>query len=405
MDALRLRLSLLMFLQWAVPAALLPLYSVRLVRELGFNEWQTGVCCATQAVATVFASLVAGQVADRWFAAQRALAVCAALAGLDLWLLAEATRPVTVFAVTLVFWLLTGPLLLLGTTIGLTHLTDLERNFPPVRLWGTIGWMATVWLVGYVLANPAWLSACLAWLRPDDPRAGLADGFRVGGLLALVLAGYALTLPHTPPRPGAGQRLLAPLGALKLLRRRPFAVYAAVMLGACVTFPFTTQNTPLLLEQLGVSKAWLGPTLTLAQAGEVLALALLPMLLLRLGLRGTMLLGLLAWTAALGVLALGRPVGLVVASQGLNGLFIAGFLVAGQVFVNAEAAGDLRASAQGLFNCVNGLGLLAGNLLAGWLRRCAGGALPPTFLVGAVFTAGLLLAFLAGFRQRSAEAS
>jgi MFS family permease len=399
---LRLRLSLLMFLQWAVPGALLPLYSVRLVRELGFDELQTGACCATQAVATVCASLVAGQVADRWFSAQRTLAVCALLAGLDLWLLAEMTRPATVFVATLVFWLLTGPLLLLGTTIGLAHLANPERDFPPVRLWGTVGWMATVWLVGYVLSGPGWVCAALARLRPHAPQVGLADGFRLGGLLALILAGYALTLPHTPPRPAAG-RVPAPLAALKLLRRRRFAVYAFCMLGACVTFPFTTQNTPLLLEQLGVTKAWLGPALTLAQLSEVIMLALLPMLLLRLGLRGTMLLGLGAWTAALGVLSLGRPLGLVVASQGLNGLFIAGFMVAGQVFVNSQAAGDLRASAQGLFSCVNGLGMLAGNLLAGWLRRHSGGELPPTFLVGAVFTAGLLLTFAVGFRPRPAE--
>src|SRR5262249_14969788 len=190
-----------------------------------------------------------------------------------------------------------------------------------------------------------------------------------------------LTRPPTLPRRVAGLargRRLAPLAALKLLRRRAFGIYAACVLGACVTFPFTTQNTPMLLKQLGVTQAWLGPAQTLAQATEVLALSLLPALLLRLGVRGTMLLGLGSWGLALSVLAVGHPVGLVVASQGLNGVFVAGFLVAGQVFVNGQAEGDLRASAQGLFSFVNGLGLLAGNLLASWLRDATGGDLPPT---------------------------
>src|SRR5207253_10854777 len=100
-----------------------------------------------------------------------------------------------------------------------------------------------------------------------------------------------------------------------------------------------------------------------AQLTEVLCLAILPGLLLRLGVRGTMGLGLAAWLAAMAVLAVGRPVGLVVASLALNGLFVTGFLIAGQVYVNSLAEGDVRASVQGLFGFINGLGQLAGNLL------------------------------------------
>jgi hypothetical protein len=295
-----------------------------------------------------------------------------------------------VFACTLAFWLLTGPFLLLGTTVCFAHLPDPERQFGPVRLWGTVGWIAVAWLVG------AWLA------RPSAPRTHLADAFRIGGVVAFVLAGYSLTLPATPPaRARARAHLLAPLAALGLLRSGRLAVYAGCVLGACVTFPLTTQNTPLLLRQVGVPEAWLGPTLTLAQLTEVVSLALLPMLLLRLGVRGTMLLGLSAWALALAVLSLGRPALLVVASQALNGLFIAGFLVAGQVFLNTQAAGDLRASVQGLFSFVNGLGMLAGHLLASGLRHWSGGQLPATFAFGAALTAGLLGVFAVGFREEA----
>jgi predicted MFS family arabinose efflux permease len=390
-----------MFLQWGVPAALVPLYSVHL-ETLGFSEMQTASCCAAQAVAVVFASLVAGQVADRWLPAEKALAVCAALAGLDLWLLAELDRPLPVFLATLAFWLVTGPMLLLGTTISFSHLSDPHRHFGPVRLWGTVGWMVIGWVTGAGLE-------LLRRLRGGPPEPDLADAMRIGGVLAWLVAGYALTLPHTPPThvPGrsAWSRLVAPLGALRLLRLGDFATYAACLLGLMVTFPFTTQSTPLLLRQLGISPSWLMPTLTLAQTTEVLALAILPMLLLRLGLRGTMVLGMCCWAAAMGVLALGQPLGLVVASLGFNGFYVAGFLIAGQVYINGLAEGDLRASVQGLFGFVNGLGLLAGNLLAGWLRRWAGGELPLTFAVGAAITTSLLLVFLLGFRHRRQTAT
>jgi MFS family permease len=156
----------------------------------------------------------------------------------------------------------------------------------------------------------------------------------------------------------------------------------------------------MLLRQLGIADAWVSTTLTLAQLSEVLLLFLLPRLLPRLGMRGTMGLGLLAWLTAMTILSVGRPVGLVVASLGLNGLFVTGFLIAGQVYLNSVAKGDLRASVQGLFSFINSLGQLLGNLLAGWLRRETGGELPPTFAVAALITGLMCILFLAGFRHR-----
>jgi hypothetical protein len=172
-----------------------------------------------------------------------------------------------------------------------------------------------------------------------------------------------------------------------------------------MTLPFTTQATPLLLGHLGIPDLWLSPALTLSQASEAASLALLPVMMLRLGLRGTMLVGLGAWTAALGVLTVGRPVELVVGSLGFNGLCISGFLVAGQVFVNRQAAGDLRASVQALLTFVNGLGQLAGNLLVGWVRWLNDGEFTRSFAVGALIMAGLLLLFLVGFRESAGTAA
>jgi MFS family permease len=387
-----------MFLQYAVPGALLPFYSLRLVSDLGFGWEATAVCCATQAVAVVLASLAAGHVADRWVSPERALAICAALAGIDLWVLAAMHTPWGVFIASLIFWLLAGPLLLLGTTVCFTHLPFPDRQFSGVRLWGTVGWMAMVWLIGYWLSGPSWL----AWLQgprlPDR-----ADAFRIGGVAAWVVALYAVFIPRTPrcrpDNPDLG-RGLAPLAALRLLRGPSFITFAVCSLGACVTFPFTTQNTPLLLRELGVADPWLGPAQTLGQVSEILSLFLLPMLILRLGIRGAMLLGLAACVTALTILSFGKPLGLVIASQSLNGLFVAAFLVAGQVYINGQAGGHLRASMQSIVSFINGLGMLLGNLLAAWLREWAGGQLPATFAVGAALTLGLLAIFFVGFREK-----
>ncbi len=400
---LRFRLSALMFLQYAVPGAMVPLISLWLDHDLQFTPGVVGLICATQALAAVSAPLLAGQVADRWIPAQYCLVVSSFGAGLLLWLLAGLANPVAVFGATLAFWMVMGPTTMLGTALSFAHLPFPDRQFGPVRMWGTVGWVTPLWLIGYWRSDPAWLGSCLEVLRPDRPRSELADAFRLGGIFAFVLALYALTLPHTPPIRSLGKNgkgLLnraAPLAALRALGGRAFAVYCLCSVGVCVTLAFITQVTPLLLADLGVPDAWLSPTLSIAQSMEFISLALLPILLARLGPRQTMLLGLGAWTLEFGILTLGRPVGLVIGSLALQGLCICCFLVAGQVFVNSRARGDFRASAQALLTFVNGLGLLIGNLLVGWVRHLAEGEFPVTFAVGAIIAILLVLIFAVGF--------
>src|SRR4051812_23858317 len=128
-----------MFLQFAFPGALLQLYSIHL-NNLGFSPLWVGCCCGTQSLATVLVALLVGQAADRWFPAERCVAVCALLAGLCLGVLAEWTDPVAVLVTTLLFWLLANPVLILGTTICFSHLSYPDRQYGAVRMWGTVGW-------------------------------------------------------------------------------------------------------------------------------------------------------------------------------------------------------------------------------------------------------------------------
>ena len=389
----------MMFLQYAPAGAVLPLYSTYLQEQLGFTSMGIAVCCATQALATMCAALIAGHIADRWMSAERLLGLCSLLAGLDLWLLAEQSQPLPVFVGTLVYWLLTGPIWMLGATIAFAHLKHPERQFGLVRLWGTVGWMLAAWLVGYWFCDPEWLCRAVGWLRPERSTSERADLFRVGGILSFVLTAYTMTLPNTPPQPSA-DGMPAPLAALQLLRGRAFFVYALCLFGVCVTYPFGTQGTPLLLRHLDAPEADLPGLLTIAQATEVTALGLLPFLLRSLGIRGTMLAGLAAWTLGLGVQALATSRELVAASLTFNGLCIAGVFVAGQVFVNGRVHDGLRASVQALLTFVNGLGMLLGNLLFGALRRWAGDELQPAFAVGAIFMALLVVVFVFGFESR-----
>jgi MFS family permease len=338
-------------------------------------------------MAALVGPLVAGQIADRFFPAQRCLVVCAALAGVLLWFLSGLTSPLAVSATTLAIWLVLGPANTLCAALCFAHLPNPEQDFGRVRLWGTVGWMAAGWFMGF------WLS-----VRFDPGGADLADIFRLAGVMAFALCAYALTLPHTPPKKRVGH-WLAPLVAFRVLRSRAFFTYWTCSFGMCVTLPFMVQLAPQLLAHLGVSKDWLGPTLTIAQSTEILSLALLPMLFLRLSIRGTMFLGTLAWTMLLLVLMIGSPLWLVIGSLSMNGLFICCFIVAGQVFVNSKARGDVRASAQALLAFINALGLLIGNLLAGWVHELFQGEFSPTFAVATIIAAVMAGIFLIGFKE------
>ncbi len=345
--------------------------------------------------ALLVAPLPWGQIADRWVPAELCISVCTFFCGVLLWVLGELTTPVPIFLVALGFWFFMIPVLSLGTALTFRHLQHPERDFGPVRMWGTIGWVSVNWSLSCWFAEPDFLQDILAALRPGNPFSELADAFRLGGSLAFLLSAYAWTLPHSPPskpgslvQPGEELRTLdgsdlplrgslqsyrrwarsafdAPLMATRLFRQRSFLIYCVCLTGFYVTMPFTTQLTPLLLEKLGVTKTWLPAVLTLAQSSEVATLGLLPLIMLRLEIKGTMLVGVVAWTGALVILTVGQPTWLTISSLALNGMFITCYLVAGQVFVNRRAAKDIRASAQALLQFLNGIGLLMGNLLVG----------------------------------------
>jgi hypothetical protein len=389
------RLSVLMFLQYSVPGVVMPLYSMRL-DSLGFSPWQIALCSATHGVASILAPLM-GQLADRWLAAQKCLAVCGVLAALDLAWLLVARDFWSMLLATQLFWLLAVPMMMLGTAITFTHLEHPEAQFGFARLWGTIGWMATPWILFGVEAATGGKGAA-------------GDTLIMAGMaMSLVLTAYTFTLPDTPPR-HTSVSWLAPAEAVRRLAGVSFFTFAACMAGFCLIQPFAIQGTPLLLNDLledewGArgARVWLPPLLTIAQVSEITCLALLPAFLNRLGQRGSMLLGLATWCLILGMLSMGGKVWLVLLSLGLNGPVITGFLVVGQVYLNSRAHGDLKASAQSLMFSIQGTGLVCGHLLFGALRAETppgglDGELPGVFAIGAGLAFALLAILWAGFR-------
>jgi MFS family permease len=392
----RLRLSILMFLLYSAPGAIVPLFTMRL-KELGFSPTQMGWCCATQALGSLLAPLVAGQIADRWIPAERCLLVCTLVEAALLFLLSTLTTPLAVFAASLAFWLVMAPALTLTTAVCFANLAQPGRDFGKVRMWGTLGWVAPNWLLGFWFSESEWAQQVRHWIRPGDAHGLLSDAFLLGGILAVLVGFYCLTLPHTPPQRNGRAGLLAPWHAMKTLWGRAFVIYAVCTFGVSAVLPFSTQVTPLLLSHLGVSTSWLPRVLTIAQAGEVATLLFFPRIVGWAGVRGTMCIGLLAAVLTLGGLMIGDPLEVAIGGLSLYGFCIGCYLVAGQMYLNHRASEDTRASAQALHSVLCGIGLLIGNLLVGFVRLQVHERFVPTFAVATGVAAVLLAIFVIGF--------
>jgi MFS family permease len=397
------RLSALIFLAFAILGAWVPVFSLHL-KNLNFSPEATAWASAASAIGALIAPILWGQIADRWLAMQRCISLCALASGAGLWILAELREPETVILVSIALWFFLIPTIGLSTSLIFRQLEHPERGYGKIRMWGTLGWVAASWCL------TLWF-ALFAGYADADGTADFADSLRLGGLAAILLALYALTLPHTPPgkclaplRTWYGRLADAPLSALLLFHDRSFVVYCVCMFGFNITLPFTIQLNPLLLAQLGVNAARLPLYLTIAQSTEVIFLYCLPMLLMRFGTKPIMLLGGMSWTLGLALLSVGSPVWLVLASLVTAGVFICCFFIAGQVYVNRQATHDIRASAQGMLLFISGSGLLLGHLLVGWIRDWTDDRYGIAYLGAFGLAALLVVFFLVGFSSTPSAA-
>jgi MFS family permease len=225
MDAPRLgaglnaRLSLMMFLQYAIWGAWLPLLWPFLRGHRGFEPQQIGDMFAVGAVGALVAPFLAGQIADRYFATEKYLGLSHIVGGVLVWQLASLEGYWSFLAFSLLYSLIYAPTLSLTNSLSFHHLPDRDRDFGRVRVWGTVGWIAVGIAIGQWLlyrhtpaegTDEAVLSA---------QQAGMADAFRLSAVLGILMGLYCFSLPHTPPT--SGKQKSATLEAIGEIRRNP----------------------------------------------------------------------------------------------------------------------------------------------------------------------------------------
>jgi nucleoside transporter len=382
-----------MFLQYFTWGAWAVTMGTWLGSTLGFDGGQIGLAYGSTAVAAIVSPFLVGMLADRFFATQRVLATLHLVGGACLWLAASQTGFGAFYAWLLAHALCFMPTLALSNSIAFAHLGDAQRDFPRVRVLGTVGWIVAGLVIGRLGIEST------------------ATPMRIAAVAALTLGVFSFVLPHTPP-PAKGTKVtvrdVLGLDALALLKDQAFFLFILGSFALCIPLQFYYAFTNLFLNEVGMAAP--AAKQTLGQVSEVGFLLMLPWFLQRLGVRRILLVGMFAWALRYVAFAYGdagNGAWLLYAGILLHGVCYDFFFVTGQMYVDQRAPAAIRASAQGFLALVTlGLGNFIGSWSAGQIvesRALADGhAWTEIWLIPAGMAAGVLVLFLLLFRPSPA---
>ena len=390
----RAALSALMFLQYFVWGAWSVTLGTWLGQTLQFSGEQIGLASGTTALAAIISPFFVGMVADRFFATERLLAVLHVVGASILFYASTRSTFGGFYVALLAYALCFMPTLALSNAISFRQMSDPGLEFPPIRVLGTIGWIVAGLVVGSL-----GLEATAMPMR-------LAAG------ASLLLGGFCLALPHTPPQASRRATLGGVLGldALKMLRDRSFAVFVLGSFLICIPLQFYYAFANLFLNEIGVVNA--AGKMTLGQMSEIGFMLVMPWFFARLGVKWMLLVGMAAWAVRYLFFAYGDTGSLVwmlYAGILLHGICYDFFFVTGQIYVDARAPSDLRSAAQGLIAFVTlGVGMFIGSWASGRVvdaYAAAGGHdWTPIWVIPAAGAFLVLLLFAALFRDPNARA-
>jgi len=354
------------FLQFFVWGSWLTSLGVYLGATLKFDGLQIGSIFATMGIAALIMPALLGIIADRWVNAERVYALCHIIGAGLLFYLPNVTEYGQVYAIILLVAMMYMPTLGLANTLAYNAMgqynLDVVKDYPPIRVWGTVGFIFAMWFVDL-----------MKWTAD-------ANQLYLGSIAALVLGLYAFTLPKRPPtREIKNKSVVSTLGldAFVLFKEKKMAVFFifSMLLGAALQItnlfgqPFLSDFalSPEYAESFAVQHP--GILTSLSQISESLFILAIPFFMKRYGIKNVMLISMIAWVLRFGLFGIGNPGSgfvFLVLSMIVYGMAFDFFNVSGSLFVETETSPNIRASAQGLFVLMtNGIGTIVGTLGSG----------------------------------------
>jgi nucleoside transporter len=350
--SVRTRLSTMMFLQFFIWGAWWVTMGTYLLQGLKFTGTQTAQAYSTMPWGAIAAPFLVGMIADRFFSAQKVLGVVHLAGAALLYWVSTITDPVAFFWVLLAYALCYNPTLALVNAISFNQMASPEKQFPAVRVFGTVGWIVAGWMIGL--------------LAIEDQ----AGPLRIAAACSALLGVFAFFLPHTPPK-SLGRKVTVKdvlgLDTIQLMKDRSFAIFILGSFLICIPLAFYYSFTNAFLNEMGVTNA--AGKMTMGQMSEFFFMLVMPFFFVRLGVKRMLLVGMVAWFGRYLLFAFGNAQELVFMyylAIILHGICYDFFFVTGQIYVDNTAPKEIQASAQGFITLVTyGVGMLIGNWISG----------------------------------------
>jgi len=361
-SAIRIRLSTMMFLEFFIWGGWFVTMGSFLAHNLSASGAQSAMAYSTQSWGAIIAPFIVGLIADRYVNAEKLLGIIHLVGAALMARLAMVNDFAGFYPTLLAYMIIYMPTLALVNAISFGQISEPARDFGSIRVWGTIGWIIAGLAISYVFH----------WDASGSLAAGaLRNTFTMCAVASALLGLYSFSLPATPPRGKTGERAglreILGLDALALLKDRNFLVFFVCSILVCIPLAFYYQYANAFLVDTGLSN----PTAkqSLGQVSEVGFMLLLPFFLKRVGMKGTLLVGMLAWALRYALFAwgdAGELAWMLVLGILLHGVCYDFFFVSGQVYTDARAGEGHRSAAQGLITLATyGVGMLIGFTLAG----------------------------------------
>lgn len=349
---LTIQLMFMMFLEffiwgvWFVPLG-------NYLTTIGFQGEEVGAVFSTLAWGSIIAAFFVSLIADRFFSAQKLNGVLHLAGGVLIFIASKITDPNLFFWTMLAFMICYMPTVALASTIALHHVSDAGKQFPRIRVLGTIGWVISG------LASSA--------LNIENTNIPMI----MAAVACIMLGLFSFTLPDTPPL-GKGHKVslasILGLDALRMMKERSFAILIISTLLISIPFAMYFQYTNMSMNEAGIDNV--AGIMSIGQMSEVLFMILMPLIFVRLGVKRMLLMGMIAWIVRYVLFAFGNNAELVwffYIGIFLHGVCYDFFYVTVQIYVDKKAPATTRASFQGLITFLTyGLGWLIGTNLSGW---------------------------------------
>ncbi|MGV3686359.1 MAG: nucleoside permease [Daejeonella sp.] len=352
--SVRSRLSGLMFFQYFIWGAWYVTMGTYLFTALKADAIQIGSSYANLSIAAIISPFIVGLIADRFFSAQKVLGVLHLLGALTLYYVSTVSDFTSFWWLILVYTLLYMPTISLSNSISFSQMKDAGKEFPAVRVFGTLGWIVAGIMISYLDLESSVLT------------------FRIAAACSLLLGIFSFFLPDTPAKnEKASIAGILGLDALVLFKNQSFNVFFITSILICIPLAFYYGFTNPFLNDIGLENA--AGKMTLGQVSEVVFMLVLPLLYVRFGVKKVLLIGMAAWVARYLFFAFGDAgpgVWMLYGGIVLHGICYDFFFVTGQIYIDKKADAKVRSAAQGLITLATyGVGMLIGSFASGYLTE------------------------------------